>query len=114
MQQRVSLARVLANEPDILLLDESLGALDAFTRMKRQDELVNIWQKRKNTMVMVTHDIDEAVYLSDTIIIMSPRPAHIEKVIHIDISYPRDQTDPLFIALRNKILSVLHYTGGTV
>jgi ABC-type nitrate/sulfonate/bicarbonate transport system ATPase subunit len=109
LKQRVSLARSLANEPDILLLDEPLGALDAFTRMKLQDELINIWQKRRNTMVMITHDIDEAVYLSDTVIILTPRPARIKQTIMIDLPYPRDRSNNHIISLRNSILRALYF-----
>ena len=74
MQQRAALARALANDPSVLLLDEPLGALDAFTRMRLQDELIRIWQWQKNTMLMITHDIDEAVYLAQKVIILTPRP----------------------------------------
>jgi ABC-type nitrate/sulfonate/bicarbonate transport system ATPase subunit len=113
LKQRVSLARSLANEPDILLLDEPLGALDAFTRVKLQDELINIWQKRKNTMVMITHDIDEAVYLSDTVIVLTPRPACIKTTISVDLSYPRDRANAQFILLRNTILNALYFDRNT-
>ena len=74
MAQRVALARALINHPKVLLLDEPLGALDAFTRMRMQDEVLRLWQARRTTMLLVTHDIDEAIYMSDRIVIMTPHP----------------------------------------
>lgn len=112
MAQRVSLARALVNQPKVLLLDEPLGALDAFTRMNMQDELIRIWQERKTTMIMVTHDVDEAIYLSDRIIVMTPRPAKIESCIEVDISRPRDRSNPEFLNLRTKILKILDFAGN--
>ena len=85
MQQRAALARALANDPSVLLLDEPLGALDAFTRMRLQDELIRIWQWQKNTMLMITHDIDEAVYLAQKVIILTPRPSRIQKELAISL-----------------------------
>lgn len=109
MAQRVALARALINHPKVLLLDEPLGALDAFTRMQMQDELLRIWQDRCTTMVLVTHDIDEAIYMSDRIVIMSPRPGRIEKVINVELGRPRQRNHPDFLALRARILEILHF-----
>lgn len=111
MCQRVAIARALVGEPNALLLDEPLGALDAFTRMNMQDELLRIRDEKKMTMIMVTHDVDEAVYLANKIVVMSPRPAKIEEVITVDHSYPRDRNNDEFIALRSKILKVLNFAG---
>ncbi|GHV46927.1 ABC transporter ATP-binding protein [Synergistales bacterium] len=110
MAQRVSLARSLANHPKVLLLDEPFGALDAFTRMQMQDELLRIWQERGTTMMLVTHDIDEAIYLSDRIVVMSPRPSKVEDIIQVDISRPRARSYPEFLHLRVKILEMLNFT----
>lgn len=112
MAQRASLARALVNHPKVLLLDEPLGALDAFTRMNMQDELIRIWQERKTTMIMVTHDVDEAIYLSDRIIVMTPRPAKVEKCIDVHLSRPRDRSNPEFLNLRSKILKILDFAGN--
>jgi ABC-type nitrate/sulfonate/bicarbonate transport system ATPase subunit len=111
MAQRAALARALANKPKVLLLDEPLGALDAFTRMTMQDELLKIWESRKMTTLMVTHDVDEAVYMADRIVVMSPRPARIEEVIKVEIARPRLRDAPDFLALRAKILRILHFAG---
>src|SRR4029077_11714602 len=100
MSQRVALARALINDPKVLLLDEPLGALDAFTRMQMQDEVLRLWQARRTTMVLVTHDIDEAIYMSDRIAIMSPRPGRIECVIEVALERPRLRTSPRFLELR--------------
>jgi NitT/TauT family transport system ATP-binding protein/sulfonate transport system ATP-binding protein len=99
----------LVNHPKVLLLDEPLGALDAFTRMQMQDELLRIWKERGTTMIFVTHDVDEAIYLSDRIIIMTPRPGRIEEIIKVDIGRPRARNHPDFFRLRSKILEILHF-----
>lgn len=109
MAQRVSLARALVGKPDALMLDEPLGALDAFTRMNMQDEIVRLWQQRGNTAVLITHDVDEAVYLSNRIIIMSPRPGRIRKEIKIELAYPRNRSHPDFINHRSAILEMLNF-----
>ena len=111
MAQRASLARALVNHPKVLLLDEPLGALDAFTRMSMQDELLRIWQEEGTTMVMVTHDVDEAIYLSDRVIVMTPRPAKIEKCIQVELSRPRSRSNPEFLRLRSEILKLLDFAG---
>jgi ABC-type nitrate/sulfonate/bicarbonate transport system ATPase subunit len=112
MAQRVALARALINHPRVLLLDEPLGALDAFTRMRMQDEVLRLWQTRRTTMILVTHDIDEAIYRSDSIVIMSPRPGRIERVIPVEIPRPRDRGAPSFLRLRGEILEMLHFAGN--
>jgi ABC-type nitrate/sulfonate/bicarbonate transport system ATPase subunit len=109
MAQRVALARALVNHPKILLLDEPLGALDAFTRMMMQDEIQKIWEKRKTTMVLVTHDVDEAIYLSDRIVIMTPRPGKIQEIIKVEIGRPRNRNHPDFFRIRSRILEIMHF-----
>lgn len=115
MAQRVSLARALVNHPKVLLLDEPLGALDAFTRMNMQDEILRIWKERGTTMIMVTHDVDEAIYLSDRVFVMTSRPAKIEQIINVEIgrneNYGRKRDSSDFLALRSKILQILDFTG---
>jgi len=111
MAQRAALARALVNHPKVLLLDEPFGALDAFTRMNMQDELLRIWQERGTTMIMVTHDVDEAIYLSDRIIVMSPRPAKIECIINVEMGRPRGRDLPDFLRLRARILQILDFAG---
>src|SRR5437899_801822 len=111
MAQRVALARALINHPKLLLLDEPLGALDAFTRMRMQDEVLRLWENRRTTMFLVTHDIDEAIYMSDRIIIMTPPPGRIDREIDIDLLRPRDRTSESFLRLRSQILEHLHFAG---
>lgn len=111
MNQRASLARALVGHPKVLLLDEPLGALDAFTRMNMQDEILRIWKEQKMTMIMVTHDVDEAVYLSDQVVIMTPRPAKIQQVIDIELGRPRARGSNDFLKYRTKILEILNYAG---
>jgi NitT/TauT family transport system ATP-binding protein/sulfonate transport system ATP-binding protein len=112
MAQRTALARVLINHPKVLLLDEPLGALDQFTRMRMQDEVLRLWQMRRTTTLLVTHDIDEAIYMSDRIVVMSPRPGRIERVIDVGFDRPRRRGDAAFLALRAEILEALHFDGG--
>jgi ABC-type nitrate/sulfonate/bicarbonate transport system ATPase subunit len=138
MAQRVALARALINHPKVLLLDEPLGALDAFTRMRMQDEvlrlwragraqeplrtrpeivsdeLLRLWQARRTTMVLVTHDIDEAIYMSDRIMIMTQRPGKIERTIPIALDRPRDRSSSDFLRLRGDILELLHFAGQSL
>jgi ABC-type nitrate/sulfonate/bicarbonate transport system ATPase subunit len=111
MAQRVALARALINHPKVLLLDEPLGALDAFTRMRMQDEVLRLWENRRTTMLLVTHDIDEAIYMSDRILIMTPAPGQIDRDINIDLVRPRDRTSESFLRFRSEILEHLHLAG---
>ena len=111
MAQRVALARALVNHPKVLLLDEPLGALDAFTRMQMQDEILRIWEDRGTTMVFVTHDVDEAIYMSDRIIVMTPRPGKIQELIEVRLARPRARNHPDFFLIRSRILEILHFAS---
>jgi ABC-type nitrate/sulfonate/bicarbonate transport system ATPase subunit len=112
MAQRAALARALVNHPRVLLLDEPLGALDQFTRMRMQDEVLRVWQARGATMLLVTHDIDEAIYMSDRIAIVTPRPGRIERVIEVRLPRPRQRSNREFMELRASILELLHFAGS--
>jgi ABC-type nitrate/sulfonate/bicarbonate transport system ATPase subunit len=114
MAQRVALARALINHPKVLLLDEPLGALDAFTRMRMQDEVLRLWENRRTTMLLVTHDIDEAIYMSDRIMIMTQRPGRIDRIITDALPRPRDRSSSDFLRLRSEILELLHFAGDSV
>lgn len=111
MNQRASLARALVGHPKVLLLDEPLGALDAFTRMNLQDEILKIWQQHGMTMIMVTHDVDEAIYMSNKVVVMSARPSKVEAVIDIDLPRPRARAQDTFQVYRSKILDILNLGG---
>ena len=109
MAQRIALIRTLINEPEILLLDEPLGALDAFTRMNMQDEILNMWKKQGNTALMVTHDVDEAIYMGTRVLVMEPRPGKVKEDIRIDLEYPRNRSSHKFTEYRNHILEMLDF-----
>ena len=111
MAQRVALVRTLINEPEILLLDEPLGALDEFTRMNMQDEILNIWAQKKQLALMVTHSIDEAVYMGTRVLVMESNPGRIVADIRIDEDFPRDRSSASFVEYRNEILNRLHFGG---
>lgn len=111
MSQRVAIARALLRDPNVLLLDEPFGALDAFTRSHLQEVLLNIWEQKKTTMIFVTHDIDEAIYLSNRIVIMSAKPGKIHKVIENNLPYPRSKTSESFQEIRKKVLQQFEYGG---
>lgn len=104
MKQRAAIARALVGNPNILLLDEPFGALDAFTRISMQNEVLKIWEKEKRTMILVTHDIDEAIFLSDRIVILSERPGVIKEIINVNLPRPRDRSRIEFLEIRKKIL----------
>lgn len=108
MAQRVSLARVLVNDPRLLLLDEPLGKLDSLTRMTMQAELLRLWQNAGFTSLLVTHDIEEALLLSQSVVVFSPRPARIVKTVEVDLAYPRHRDDSRFIALRRELLAAMN------
>ena len=111
MQQRVEIARVLVNRPRLLLMDEPFGALDALTRMHMQELLLDIWSKVRTTIVFVTHDIDEALFLADRVLVMSHRPGRIIEEIKVPFARPRDaeiSVTPEFSALKHRCLSLLH------
>ena len=111
MAQRVALVRTLINEPEILLLDEPLGALDEFTRMNMQDEILNIWSQKKQLALMVTHSIDEAIYMGTRVLVMEANPGRIIADIQIDEDFPRDRSSASFVEYRNEILHKLHFGG---
>jgi sulfonate transport system ATP-binding protein len=107
MQQRVAIARALVNRPRFLLLDEPLGALDALTRLRLQDELRRIVRHEGITAILVTHDVDEAVYLGDRIVVMRPDPGRIASILPVALGEPRGRSHPAFIRLRDRVLALL-------
>lgn len=109
MAQRVALARTLICNPEILLLDEPLGALDAFTRMNMQDEILSMWRENRQLVVMVTHDVDEAIYMGTKVIVMDAHPGRIKAEIPIELKYPRNRSSSQFVEYRNQILDMLDY-----
>jgi NitT/TauT family transport system ATP-binding protein len=106
MQQRVAIARALAVDPKILFLDEPFGALDVITRANMQDEIVRIWQTYKKTVIFVTHDIDEAVYLADRVVIMKPNPERIKAIVSVNLGRGRNRTGEDFLRIRDNILEI--------
>ncbi len=109
MKQRVSIARALAVSPDIIFMDEPFGALDAITRMKLQDDILQIAREEKKTIIFVTHDIEEAVFLADRIVVMTPNPGKIKSIINVGLtSGNRDRTSDDFILLRDKVFEILN------
>lgn len=109
MAQRAALVRTMVMEPEVFLLDEPLGALDAFTRMNMQDEILSMWQRLGSTMVMVTHDVDEAIYMGGSVLVMAPRPGRIVERIEVDLPYPRERTSERFFELRSHVLDTLDF-----
>lgn len=107
MRQRVAIARALANQPDILLMDEPFGALDAYTRILLQKRLLDIWEKHRKTVIFVTHSVDEAVFLADSIVVMGTNPGRILTRLEVGIDRPRRRDDPRYAALVAQVLAML-------
>jgi sulfonate transport system ATP-binding protein len=105
--QRVAIARALVPRPQVLLLDEPFSALDAFTRADLQDHLLDLWADLKPTLVMVTHDVDEAIVLADRIMVMRPRPGRISDEIDVDLPRPRDRQSAAFDFAKRRVLAAL-------
>ena len=114
MAQRVALVRTLISQPEILLLDEPLGALDAFTRMNMQDEILSMWREHRQLALMVTHDVDEAIDMGTRVIVMDANPGRIIADIKIEEEFPRDRSSERFIRYRNMILNQLHFAGRNI
>jgi len=113
MRQRVAVARALAIDPAILLMDEPFGALDAQTRNRLQRELLDIWEKTRKTVLFVTHSVDEAVYLSDRIVVLTPRPGRIREIVPIGLPRPRERTDVEFARIRRYVLDHVENMAAT-
>ena len=105
MSQRVAIARALVSRPEVLLLDEPFGALDALTRAHLQQELHRIWQAEGITMILVTHDVEEAIYLGDKVVVMEPRPGRIRRIVPVDLAHPRDRVGLPFARLKEDVLA---------
>jgi len=108
MKQRVAIARVLANDAELVLMDEPFGALDAMTRERLQDELLEIWQRTQLTVVFVTHSVEEAIFLADRVVVMTPGPGRIESDNGLELPRPRDVASPEFNAIRRVLGAKLH------
>ena len=109
MLQRVVIARAFAIQPDLLLMDEPYGQLDLTLKYKLEDELLKMWEEIKTTVLFITHNIEEAVYLSDRILVLTNKPTHIKEEIINDLPRPRKVTDPEFVALRNKVTDLIKW-----
>lgn len=107
MAQRVALARALVNDPSLLVLDEPLGKLDSLTRLSMQTELVALWQRTGFSALLVTHDVEEALFMAQRVLVLSERPARIRQVLHNDLPYPRHRGDPRLAELRREALALL-------
>jgi NitT/TauT family transport system ATP-binding protein len=107
MAQRAALARALVNEPRVLILDEPLGKLDSLTRIGMQGELVSLWQRSGFTTLLVTHDVEEALFMAERVIVLTDRPARIAADLAVDLPYPRHRGDPRLAELRRQALSLL-------
>lgn len=112
MKQRCAIARAYAVDPEVLLMDEPFGALDALTRVQLQDQLLHTWTRERRTVVFITHDVDEAVYLARRVIVMAARPGRIHRVVEVDLPYPRTEElrlSPEFALIRNEVWHSVHH-----
>ncbi|MBE6831671.1 MAG: ABC transporter ATP-binding protein [Ruminococcaceae bacterium] len=113
MSQRAAIARALICQPKVMLLDEPFGALDALTRVHMQEEIEKIWLAEKTTMILVTHDIEEAIFLGDRVVVMSTRPAEIDTIVPVSLPRTRDRSSPEFVELRKNVVNIFHEMIGT-
>jgi NitT/TauT family transport system ATP-binding protein len=112
MKQRCAIARAYAVNPSILLMDEPFGAVDALTRVRLQEQLLQTWSQEKRTVVFITHDVDEAVFLANRVVVMAARPGRIVDIVDVDLPYPRNEElrlSPAFTALRNRVWSAVYH-----
>ena len=112
MKQRCAIARAYAVDPVILLMDEPFGALDALTRVQLQDQLLETWSRERRTVMFITHDVDEAVYLANRVVVMAARPGRLQEVIEVDLPYPRTEQirlSPEFAAIRNRVWHAVYH-----
>ncbi|MDN5654645.1 MAG: ABC transporter ATP-binding protein, partial [Kocuria sp.] len=112
MKQRCAIARAYAMDPSILLMDEPFGALDALTRVRMQEHLLQTWEQDKRTIVFITHDVDEAVFLAGRVVVMAAKPGRIDRVIDVDLPYPRTEEVRLseqFAAIRNDVWTSVYH-----
>ena len=115
MRQRVALMRTLAMHHDVMLLDEPFGALDSQTRLSMQQWLLSVWEREKRTIIFVTHDIDEAIFLADRVVVMTPRPGRVHEIIQVPIERPRPVSSliqPEFVALKQRILNTIYQNAS--
>ncbi|MDR3230635.1 MAG: ABC transporter ATP-binding protein [Synergistaceae bacterium] len=109
MQQRVAIARALAVDPEILFMDEPFGSLDALTRMAMQEEILTLCEAKKTTIVFVTHDVDEAVFLADRIVVMTPDPGRVRKIFRVTLPRRRNRASPDFLKMRDDVIAELDF-----
>jgi NitT/TauT family transport system ATP-binding protein len=112
MKQRCAIARAYAVNPDVLLMDEPFGALDAVTRVQLQDQLLETWSQERRTVMFITHDVEEAVYLARRVVVMAARPGRVHAVVDVDLPYPRNEQirlSPEFAALRNQVWHAVYH-----
>ncbi len=117
MKQRCAIARAYAVNPIILLMDEPFGALDALTRVQMQDQLLDTWSRERRTVIFITHDVDEAVYLANRVIVMAARPGRLHKIIPVDLPYPRTEEirlSPAFAEIRNQVWHAVYHQNPQI
>jgi ABC-type nitrate/sulfonate/bicarbonate transport system ATPase subunit len=109
MKQRVAIARAFVTQPDLLLMDEPFGQLDTSTRFFIENKLIEVWKKTKQTIIFVTHNLEEAVYLSERILVCTQKPTGIKEEVMVELPHPRDITDPEFVKIRNKVTDLVKW-----